>query len=288
MKKPENGLDLTALAAQGIPTARGERVLTWHDEFADYSTVEEQWKFRINMNSTDVNLETDRRHLDVKNNQLEMHTYRLDGSDGKLFSIPMALTTYDKMVFRRGYLEMRAKIPYRHGTWPSFWMLTYEPLMESELRSEIDIFEIFSSPDTAVCNLHKSRRDQDGKIIARAQLDKKMVSNKTYTFPHPENLNDEYHVYGMDWTDKDITFLIDDVPYTTISLTKNFTDNPELVPMDCYQDYHYVILCNYVFTEGHHWHPDGYLMKPEDPCPVDYYVDWMRLYQKPGEDILVE
>lgn len=28
-------------------------------------------------------------------------------------------------------------------------------------------------------------------------------------------------------------------------------------------------------------------MKPEDPCPVEYHVDWIRLYQKPGEDILI-
>ncbi len=277
-----------AAAEQGIPITHGDRTLVWHDEFADYSTIDRQWKFHVNMRSTDCTLETDRRHLDVKNGQMEMHTYRLDGTDGMVFSIPMAITTIDKMVFRRGYLEMRAKIPFRHGAWPSFWMVTYLPLKQSAIRSEIDIFEVFSSPDTAVCNLHKWLRDEDGKLIAHAQLDGKMVSDKRYRMPHAENINGEYHLYAIDWTEEKITFIIDGVPYCTIDLTKSFTDKPGLEAMDCYQDYHYIILCDYVFSPANHWAPKEYTLTPDDPCPVDYYVDYIRLYQKTGEDMLVE
>ena len=48
------------------------------------------------------------------------------------------------------------------------------------------------------------------------------------------------------------------------------------------------MLNNFVFTPGHHWCPEKYRILPEDPSPVDYYIDWIRLYQKDGEDILVE
>ena len=288
MKKPDNKDLLINAQRQGVPTVKGDRILVWHDEFEDRSSITENWFFRTQMRSSDASLNTDEKHIDVKNGELELHTYRTDGKDGIDYSIPQALTTYGKMVFRRGHLEMRAKIPFRHGAWPSFWMLTYEPLMKSRLRSEIDIFEIFSSHDTVVCNLHKSLRDKDGKLIARCQLDGDMVSKKRYKFPHPENLNNEYHIYGMDWTEKDISFLIDGVPYTTISLVDNFTKTEGLEAMDCYQDFHFVIINNFVFTPGHHWHPEGYLITPEDPCPVDYYIDWIRLYQRDGEEILVE
>ncbi len=271
-----------------VPTKKGDRTLVWNEEFLSRDTLEENWTYLTKMNATDVSLNTDEKHIEVKDSLLGLHTYRTDGKDGIDYSIPQALTTCDKMVFRRGYLEMRAKVPFRHGAWPSFWMVTYPPLMESRLRSEIDIFEIFSSPDTVVCNLHKRLRGPDGKLIVGCQLDGSMVSKKRYTFPNPENLNNEYHVYGMEWTDKDISFLIDDVPYTTISLTENFTKKEGLEDMDCYQDYHYIILNNFVFTPGHHWHPDAFLITPEDPCPVDYYIDYIRLYQKDGEELLVK
>ncbi len=288
MKKSEKIKMSDSIVKNNVPITKGDRTLVWHDEFDDISSIENNWCFRTEMRSYDASLNTDKKHIDVKDGQLELHTYRTDGSDGIDYSIPQGLTTYGKMVFRRGYLEMRAKVPYRHGAWPSFWMLTYLPLKESRLRSEIDIFEIFSSPDTAVCNLHKYLLDENGKSLAHCQLDGEMVSKKRYTFPNPENLNNEYHIYGMEWTDKDISFLIDGVPYTTISLTENFSNTEGLEDMDCYQDYHYVILNNFVFTPGHHWHPDDYLITPEDPCPVDYYIDWIRLYQKDGEDMLVE
>ncbi len=288
MKKPETIKMSDSIVKNNVPVTKGDRTLVWHDEFDDRSSIEKNWCFRTEMRSSDASLNTDEKHIDVKNGQLELHTYRTDGSDGIDYSIPQGLTTHGKMVFRRGYLEMRAKVPFRHGAWPSFWMLTYQPLRESRLKSEIDIFEIFSSPDTVVCNLHKYLMDENGRSLAHCQLDGDMVSKKRYKMPNPENLNDEYHVYGMEWTDKDISFFVDDVRYTTISLTENYTKMEGLEDMDCYQDYHYVIFNNFVFTPGHHWCPGSYLIKPEDPCPVDYYIDWIRLYQKDGEDVLVE
>lgn len=294
MKRINNEEVFREAEQSGVPTIKGDRKIVWFEEFGDRSTLEKKWLYRTQMRSTDATLNTDEKHIEVKDSLLGLHSYRVDEKDrvGELegieWTLPQALTTYDKMVFRRGYLEMRAKVPFRHGAWPSFWMLTYEPLMESRLRSEIDIFEIFSSPDTVVCNLHKSLRDKDGKLIARCQLDGSMVSKKRFTFENPENINDEYHIYGMEWTDKDISFLIDGVPYTTISLTESYTNNPDLQDMDNHQDYHFVILNNFVFTPGHHWCPEKYRILPEDPSPVDYYIDWIRLYQKDGEDILVE
>lgn len=288
MKKPEKIKMSDSIVKNNVPVNKGDRTLVWHDEFDNRSSIKKNWCFRTEMRSSDVSLNTDEKHIDVKNGQLELHTYRADGNDGIDYTIPQGLTTHGKMVFRRGYLEMRAKVPFRHGAWPSFWMLTYQPLRESKLKSEIDIFEIFSSTDTVVCNLHKYLLDENGRSIAHCQLDGNMVSKRHYTFPNSENLNNEYHVYGMEWTDKDISFFIDDVRYTTISLTDNYTKMEGLEAMDCYQDYHYVIFNNFVFTPGHHWCPEPYLIKSEDPCPVDYYIDWIRLYQKDGEEILVE
>lgn len=288
MKKPDLNAVLLEASANAVPTEKAGRKLVWHDEFTDKNDFDKNWFFRTQMNSTDITLNTDEKHIEYRDGQLHLHTYRADGTDGIAYTLPQAITTYGKMVFRRGYLEMRARIPFRHGTWPSFWMLTYEPLMESRLRSEIDIFEIFSSPDTVVCNLHKSLRGEDGKIIARCKLDGTMISERRYVFKNPETLNDEYHVYGMDWTDKELTFLIDDVPYVTLNIADNYTDKEGLEDMDCYQDYHFVIINNFVFTPGHHWKPEKYFIQPEDPCPVDYDIDYIRLYQKDGEDILVE
>ena len=73
MKKPDNKDLLINAQRQGVPTTKGDRVLVWHDEFEDRSSITENWFFRTQMRSSDASLNTDEKHIDVKNGQLELH-----------------------------------------------------------------------------------------------------------------------------------------------------------------------------------------------------------------------
>ena len=50
--------------------------------------------------------------------------------------------------------------------------------------------------------------------------------------------------------------------------------------MTCFHDPLYVIFNNFLFTEGSSWKPS--LVTPETVYPIEYRIDWVRLYQVPG------
>ena len=73
---------------------------------------------------------------------------------------------------------------------------------------------------------------------------------------------------------------IDGECYMTFDLTENFDGKSD---MKGFHDPAYLILNNHLFTESS-------TFKPYDGCeianvnlPVEYDVDWIRLYQKPSE-----
>ena len=39
-----------------------------------------------------------------------------------------------------------------------------------------------------------------------------------------------------------------------------------------------------MFTEGSSWKPNGWAINDADELPIDYYIDWVRLYQNPEKE----
>ena len=107
---------------------------------------------------------------------------------------------------------------------------------------------------------------------------------RAYLFPYPETLNDEFHVYAMEWTPESISFLVDGECFMTVPIDEahDFAPKP-LAGMAGFHDPHYVIFNNEIFTPGHGWCPEDKRLLPSDPFPIDYEIDWVRLWQKDGE-----
>ena len=137
-----------------IPAEKYGRRLIWHDEFNREKIDEEKWTFFRSMNCENRIYNNDTRHARIENSNLQLQIYRED--DGK-YSLPEGLATKETMLFKYGYVEMRAKIPFRHCAWPSFWMLGNTPFHNEKIGwfAEIDIFEVFSSENLLIPNLHK-------------------------------------------------------------------------------------------------------------------------------------
>ena len=52
-----------------------------------------------------------------------------------------------------------------------------------------------------------------------------------------------------------------------------------------HHDFHNVHVTNEIFTPGHGWCPEEFRITADDRLPIDYHVDWIRLWQKGGEEI---
>ena len=53
--------------------------------------------------------------------------------------------------------------------------------------------------------------------------------------------------------------------------------------MQGFQDPLFVIFNNFLFTDGSSWKPAGALVRDDTEFPIKYEIEWIRLYQKPGE-----
>ena len=263
------------------------RKLVWSDEFKGSKLNPKKWNFRATMNANDCLYANDARTYEVRDSKLCLHV-RPSPDPTKRCLLPRGVATHETMAFKYGYLEMRAKVPFRHGAWPSFWMQVPKRHQKCAWMSEVDIFEVFSSTNALSANLHKWRWDSQTKKSEHVMLpggEGVTQVSRCYRFPDAEKLNGEFHVYGFEWTPQAMSFFVDGLRYCTIPIDEqhDYASKP-LKGMAGHHEFHSVIFNNEVFTPGHGWMPSGAELKPED-LPIDYEIDWIRLWQGEGEEI---
>lgn len=178
------------------------------------------------------------------------------------------LTTKNRMAFKYGYLEMRAKVPYGNPMWPSFWLQSNRSIENSltEYMTEIDIFEAFGN-QKAIPNIHKwiNGRSTQANNTLNGPLYK-----KSYTFTKDlATLNSEYHIYGFLIDETEISFFIDGEKYATVSADDVYwgEDSKGI------NDYFYVLLSLGIWENSLNSETNNALL------PANYCVDYVRLYQ---------
>lgn len=263
---------------------RGRR-LVWNEEFGGNALSETKFRFRATMNSSDCLYSNAVETAEVRDGMLRLHV--LPSPDPTKFCmLSRGIATHETMGFRYGYLEMRAKVPFKHGAWPSFWMTVPPALRKCQWMSEVDVFEVFSSSNRVVPTLHKWGRDPNKKKSEHVMLPGD-VRSRSYVFPNAGTLNDEFHVYGFEWTPKEMSFYVDGKKYAALPIDEasDYAPNGRLPGMAGHHDFHSVIFNNEVFTPGHGWCPEPNKLKPED-LPIHYEIDWVRLWQDPSKEEL--
>lgn len=268
----------------GIPFEKNGRILVWHDEFDGDKIDGNKWNFRRTMSGTDRVYDNSEKHARVENGNMHMQLHKCD-EEGKPYSLSEGFTTSDTMNFRYGRIEMCAKLPFRHGAWPSFWMQSVTPFAKATYLAEIDILEVFSSENSLASALHKW---SDGMHSANAvSLD----GGTTYTFENYENLNNEYHVYALEWNEDTVSFFVDDIRFASYYIDmKDPAHDFDPVAMPGMQGFHdpaFIIMNNEFFSMGGSWCPgEEIALNDNDEMPVDYFIDWVRLYQNPDTDVI--
>lgn len=115
------------------------------------------------------------------------------------------IRTEDKLTFKYGTIEARIKVPdLANGLWPAFWTLGNN---FSEVGwpycGELDIMEMGSGSAIAAGLINR-------RVGSAAHWDNLgQWSSFTRSYDSPSSLDDEFHVYRMDWTPTQITTYID-------------------------------------------------------------------------------
>lgn len=210
--------------------------------------------------------------------------------------------TKDKMGFMYGYAEIKARVPMFKGTWPSWWMTTAwaEPLWKKTsdpnnggkpytysgvpYRLEFDIFEVFSSKTDIVPNFHKwwDQSNAGKYVIPESGHTSYPLEISHYRYPEIDTRSNEYHIYSMKWTPKEITVGVDGNDYMTFDLKNGFNElsneyNEYLAqPMQ-------MIFTNFIYVEDLDAVDTAGKLIENESLPSEFIIDYIRIYQKENE-----
>ena len=255
----------------------------WGDEFDSYTLDTNKWCREAKMSGyTDLDITTSPEYANTDNGYLKLFAKRYYNSKNKniVAAVPYSICTKNTMSFRYGYFEMRARLPFMQGAWPSLWAVSNDALGSEECSKkhryliEVDMLEVFSSTDTLMSNIHKWFTDGTERHTMWPQDDMR----RGYTFAGG-NLINEYHTYGCEWTPNEISMYVDGKKFFTFDITKDF-DN-EGAGMEGFRENQlFLIFNNHIFTENAEMNEDGSKTVDLNTLPIEYDIDWIRLYQK--------
>ncbi len=256
-------LNFMTVAAQ-CPT------LVWSDEFNATTLDQTKWSYQIG-DGCDINL------CQWGNNELQWYAQEnVTVSNGTLKITAKRETiqnrnytsgrirTLSKADIKYGRIEARMKMPVGQGLWPAFWMLPTDNVYGGWPQSgELDIVEY----------LGHEKATTHGTIHYGNPWPNNRSLTKNFTLTEG-GLNDDFHVYAIEWTENDIKWFLDGFLFSTI--TRNDLGS-ERWPFD--QKFHFLLN----FAVGGNWpgNPNGSTVFPQA-----FEVDYVRVYNLVGAPYL--
>ena len=263
--------------------------LVWNDEFKGRTIDNAKWRTnQPRMTAYDgVGNFNEGTVRSVGNGRLLMTAYKNPDTanyNGKTYLTTNSITTENRMSFKYGYLEVKAKVPYKAGCWPSLWLRSPNAAQTDSTgkdgyNMEVDIIEPFGYTDQNGITIHETNKS-DEKDHCQAAVGK-------YKFKNAENLANEYHTYGFLWTSDEMKFYIDGecfAAYTKDTLARmgykgDFDDTVNIL-----FDNQLITSSSPVANEE----KTNTIENNEGSLPAEYSVEYVRLYQKQGDVLVLE
>lgn len=183
--------------------------LVWSDEFDKSGSPDPaRWKYDIGGNgwgNNELQFYTDKRpeNARVENGKLIIEARKEDYQNRKYTSA--RLLTQDRMAWKYGRIEAYAKLPQGRGTWPAIWMLGNNIGTAGWPRcGELDIMEHVGYDQGVV---HGTAHTEAYNHVKGTQKEGKT------TVP---TASSDFHLYAIEWSDKQISFFVDDTRYYTV------------------------------------------------------------------------
>lgn len=262
------------------PLDGSEMRLTWNDEFDGDRINGKTWQLYDRMWAKNrVITTTDPRNFALENGEAVMRTYREDGH----YTSHKSLTTFDRMSFRYGYLEINAIVPFSRGAFPAFWLQSAWQHRSVDYMTEVDVFEVYKA-GYVESTLHKwYLKDPVTGPHTRHDWNTPL----SYTFPedHWESLSHEYHRWGFLWIPERIAITLDGNIIATYDITdagdfqEGLRTGDDLTGMGGFQD---PMIINFTNWVGSGFRDKSWVVGEDTELPLTFRVDWIRLYQTPG------
>ena len=163
-----------------------------------------------------------------------------------------------------GMVMARVKLPFGQGVWPAFWMLGENiTTVGWPTCGEVDIMENFGAKLNNI-NINNGTTHGPGYSGGNG-------ITKAYTMPFGEQVNTDYHVYAIQWSQDSVQFYVDGQLYHTVT--------PASIPAGQQWVFNnqFFILLNLAIGGSSTFlgFPD-----PNQPFPnQDMLVDYVRVYQ---------
>ncbi len=238
--------------------------LVWSDEFDGDTISLDNWLFETGGGGWG--------NKELQNYQAEGNTEVSEGTlkitakrntDNTIEGAYTSARMNSRQSFKFGRMEIRAKIPEHkgNGTWPALWMLGSNiSTVGWPACGEIDIMEYVSfKPDKTHFSVHSTANNHtNGTEITSGAIDL-------------ETIEEEFHNFGVLWTNKYLKFYIDDVDNIQFVFRRPTISNVDSWPFSN----NFYFLMN--IAVGGTW--GGLEGVDNSSFPAVMEVDYVRVYQ---------
>lgn len=194
----------------GYPAADGHdgMTLVWSDEFDGTSVNGSNWTYDLGDsgwgNNEWQNYTNSPANSSVADGFLTI-TARQEPGGGYTSA---RMKSVDLQEFQFGRIDVRAKLPQGQGIWPAIWMLGANfDAVGWPACGEIDIMELVGhQPGTVHGTAHWG-----------AAWNQHQYTGESISLPAGETFSDAFHVFSVVWQADQITWLMDDQPFFTLT-----------------------------------------------------------------------
>ncbi|MBB5219392.1 hypothetical protein DYE49_09810 [Treponema rectale] len=245
-------------------------VLVWSDEFEGTSLKNENWAYETGRtgwgNNESQNYTTSSDNSEVKGEVLRI-TVKGDGTTDPTSA---RIKSQDLKYFKYGKLEARIKFDEGNLSWPAFWMLgqNMSDGVTWPYCGEIDIMEHINEDRTVMETVHWNTTGSNPATDTYSHGGWGTHS-PDYSGTKPPISKDDWHIYGLKWTENKITMYVDDIDYFSVGL--------DGTGFDCFKNPFFFIL-NYAAggqLVGYDWAPASAFAGVN----WNMYIDYIRVYQ---------
>ncbi len=231
--------------------------LKWSEEFNGSQLNTEVWNFEKGFaKNNEAQFYTGRtKNARIEDGNLILEAYKEDYGNADYTSA--RINTLNKKHFRYGRIEVRAKLPEGHGTWPAIWMLGINHHIDGfPACGEIDIMEyVGKAPGEVHGTIHYPETDNI----------KMNSASQNFLLPPSK---DGFHTYSIEWDGAQIDFFVDDIKYHDFEVD----DANRWGRKNIFRKPFYLVLN---LALGGKWAGEI----DDTIFPARFYVDYVRFYQ---------